>query len=523
MATCKYSDVEFTCKRPANEPHDNEHCIFHAPKDKKGISGKEFNHLISEQIEKKDCNFRGYIFPESIDFYILTKGKVFDKQVDFSFAKFEGEASDFCASFECVIFKERALFLEVQFNGDANFGNVQFNGDADFKKAKFSGNALFAITQFNGLTDFIRAQFNGDAIFLGTLFSGNANFGGTLFSGNALFKDFAIINTMTFIDTQFSNNTKFVLENPHFVFDKNKNAEPSAKIRFERIIFIPQLTYFENIQTDSYDIKTHLPFGLILFRYCNLTEVYFTKCNLSMISFYKSQFNAALFYSNSWDESRKNVICDELLYKYVRSQEDGGRLIGFRETYGIEDLDSYREIASLYCSFKNALDSIKNYSESGWFYFNEFEMKRRALWDEYKDKGKKWYSKLRELGYFILYSLYKVFMGYGEKPAWSFGWLLLSFTIFLITYLFVGLKINNAEMINYDLACKTPDFVSLISDMGISAIFFITRILPINYIPKQWQDITYEGWALIPFLNTLILIIFGVFIGVGLKRHFRRY
>lgn len=518
MAACKYSDGYSTCRRSANEPHDNEYCIFHAPKDKKGISGEEFERLIFEQVEGKNYNFKKYIFPESIDFNKLLKNGEFDKHVDFSGAQFNGDAG----------------FGDVQFRGDADFKGTTFNDYANFVGAHFILTTIFEEARFNGYTDFVQAHFKGDADFGGAHFILTTIFGGTHFykgasflrahfNGDVYFSDFSFKNTMTFIEAQFSENSKFVLASPHFLYQEKQSAEPSAKIEFEKIKFIPHLTYFENIKVDSYNIRSHLPFGLIIFRYCNLTDVYFTKCNLSMISFYKSQFNAALFYSNSWDESRKNVICDELLYKYVRSQEDGGRLIGFRETYRIEDLDSYTEIASLYCSFKNALDSIKNYSESGLFYFNEFEMKRKALWHECKDKQKKWYGKLRELGYFILYSLYRILMGYGEKPSWSFGWLFLSFTIFLMTYLFGGLKINDVKTINYDLAWKAPDFGSLFYDLGTAAIFFISRILPINYVPKQWQDITYDGWGLIPFANTLILILFIIFIGIGIKRHFRRF
>ena len=81
----------------------------------------------------------------------------------------------------------------------------------------------------------------------------------------------------------------------------------------------------------------------------------------------------------------------------------------------MEDLDSYNEIATLYRRFKTALDRTKDYADAGLFYFNELEMKRkhfRSLF-KWRNKFKKWGIKSN----YILYTLYKIFMGYWARPS----------------------------------------------------------------------------------------------------------
>jgi uncharacterized protein YjbI with pentapeptide repeats len=196
---CKYEG----CKEKPNSPHDNEYCIFHAPAGKKGISEREFNRLIFNQIDKKDYSFRGYIFPAGIDF---SKFKEFDKEVDFSHTKFEGKIGEGEYEDACVV------FTEVKFSGgNADFFGAQFlGGDAYFNGAEFSG----------GNTYFYGAQFSGgDAVFTGAKFSGgnadfneaqfsggNADFNGTQFSGgNAYFNETQFSGGYAdFTDAQFS-------------------------------------------------------------------------------------------------------------------------------------------------------------------------------------------------------------------------------------------------------------------------------------------------------------------------------
>jgi hypothetical protein len=99
-------------------------------------------------------------------------------------------------------------------------------------------------------------------------------------------------------------------------------------------------------------------------------------------------------------------------------------------------------------------------------------------------------------------------MGYGEKPFWSLVWLLFSgIIVFPIVHLFNGLQIRCMMINSYWDALK----------------YTISRFLPSTYLPEQWANIKSTGWGVVPFFNSIVLILFVIFIGIGLKRHFRRF
>jgi hypothetical protein len=56
-------------------------------------------------------------------------------------------------------------------------------------------------------------------------------------------------------------------------------------------------------------------------------------------------------------------------------------------------------------------------------------------------------------------------------------------------------------------------------------VFSVYRILPSSYIPYVRDFYVPPGfWGfIVPFFNTLILVILITFIAIGLKRHFRRF
>ena len=179
----------------------------------------------------------------------------------------------------------------------------------------------------------------------------------------------------------------------------------------------------------------------------------------------------------------------------------------------IEDL-KHREIAGIYRRMKTALDRTKDYQESGWFYFNEFETKRRGL----KIGPRK-----------TLYYLYKVFSGYGEKPLWSFIWFVVFAIVFSFIHLLSGLNTSMGN-INYDISFKWEAIKNVYSgvfwmDWLNSLVFTFYRLIPVSYMPSSESAITPVGldgmiWAL---LNTLVLILMITFVGIGLKRQFRRF
>ena len=111
LKICSYSN----CEKSVNSLFDEKHCLFHAPKDKKGIVVEVFNRLIFAQIKRKDFNFKGYVFPGEI---IFPKG-------------------------EEAPLKGNVKFRGAHFTGNVKFAGIQFSGYADFRETQFYGYADF--------------------------------------------------------------------------------------------------------------------------------------------------------------------------------------------------------------------------------------------------------------------------------------------------------------------------------------------------------------------------------------------
>ena len=203
MSICEYNG----CNKTIDLSHDDKLCHFHAPIDKKGISGEEFNERIFNQIYENDFIFEGYIFPAGIKFDNIE----FNKGVYFGNTIFLGAFKDtdqveYCATFRKVKFKSNVYFTGAKFSGGViSFLGAEFFGkNIYFLKTEFSGgSAYFTDAKFNkGNVNFIGAKFikgkvyfngaefaGGNVIFIGTEFTGaEANFRKTIFSYNLTFE-----------------------------------------------------------------------------------------------------------------------------------------------------------------------------------------------------------------------------------------------------------------------------------------------------------------------------------------------
>jgi len=482
MKTCKYqfSATAGDCKEQVNTSHNEEYCIFHAPKDKKGISVEEFNKLIFEKIKKKDFSFEGYVFPGDIDF----------QKVEFS---------------------KMANFYKVRFLGEVSFANAQFSGAASFYETQFSGYANFTDALFSRYARFANAQFSGEAHFCRTLFKGEqADFGLITLSGK-----------LVFASTKFYENCRFTFTEPRFDLQEDKQC----LLIFERIQFNPYLTYFENIKTPKDNQRADNTSIGVLFRYCQLKDVYFSNCHMSNFSFYKSSFDEARFISSIWGEkekeklvlgityTRKSIIFEESLFK--KKNDSSHANVNFSEEFNIKDLTKYEHIANLYSRMKTALDRTKNYQAGGGFFFNQLEMQRlhATTW------GRK-----------TAYYLYKIFAGYGEKPFWSLWWLIIFSALFAPLHLLNGLQVGGATPINYTFARNLEDLKSVFSwqfvgDFFTAFFYSLYRIIPVSYFPKTPTSMTPIGLydLLLSLFSTLVMILMLSFIIIGLKRRFRRF
>ncbi|MCD6160980.1 MAG: pentapeptide repeat-containing protein [candidate division Zixibacteria bacterium] len=517
------------CNEPVNSPHDNEYCVFHAPKDKKGITGEEFNKLIFKKLDRKDYNFRGYVFPIASNF----GNRRFEESADFACCEFNGDVNFAYAIFEDSVdftnlaFKGKALFTSSKFHDIVSFSNVKFEDLADFENSVFKNYAYFQKCKFKNKAIFDKAIFENIATFEEANFENNASFVLTQFNNHTVFHDIKIYREMEFRYIYIGDKCGFDFHNPKFLSN-------NILINFDNVRFNPFASYFGNIK---FDIKDK-PF--FIFRYCQLKDVFFTNNDMSLFSFYKSSYDEARLISCKWGKTndrilifpykRKNIIPEEsLLKELAKNITDEHQAAQFRDKYHINDLKNYKDISPLYRQMKTALDNSKDYQQAGLFYFNELEMKRRALEDDIensKPKRKifqrqpaKWfYQQFRKIfSKYIFYYLYKVFTGYGEKPLWSSIWFVVYIAVFTILNFCIGIKIGT----------KQEDEIIKYSDATIwdSLIFTLYRIIPTNYLPFKYTfDVPHNFWGLlIPFLNTAVLIIMFAFIVIGLKRHFRRF
>jgi uncharacterized protein YjbI with pentapeptide repeats len=574
---CQYEG----CDEPVNAPHHEFLCVFHGPVEKKGITVEEFNQLIWQRISSEGLNFRGFIFPGDIVF----RGKcrkvggpiVFPRDVDFSGAQFAGDA-DFRnvhferaatfnnatfsnhISFQETRFTRIARFIGARFDVSAYFGNAEFSQAAYFNKASmkevdFRGtqflreayfwktsveeDAYFETAKFKDLANFNAAEFTGRASFHATEFSGSCDFQdcqflssvtfkGAHFDLDVLFQDNHIGGKLIFEEISLGDTCRFYFKSPIFKLEQLKNTEERIMIIFMHVRFKPFYSFFEWIQEQNIQGKAERT--VFIFRYCDLKDVYFTNNDMTVFSFYKSSFDEARFISSRWSEEKDKIWFIPFRRKNIIPEENFLSCSLDKDEFKVGDLNGYEDVASLYRRMKTALDNTKDYQQASWFYFNEFEMKRRALKEEiesHPSKIRKIFSKI--LSKYFLYFSYKVFAGYGEKPLWSAIWFFIFSSLFAVAHMLNGIeKINgDAQDINYSIsqfisAANTAQFWN---DLLVSWFFALSRLIPANYVSSNVTKFYAIGdyGNLISFLNFAFLFIMATFIFIGLKRHFRRF
>lgn len=565
-----------SCQRTKTARRTTQFCVFHAPVADKGISFEAFANLIDEQFNKGDYNFEGYVFPSLADFH----EKTFDGDVNFRKAQFLGggvfkelsreglppeSPKSGCADFRKVVFKGSSDFTEAAFSGElADFSEAQFIGKAclfdhtcfktrraDFVKTVFAGEyAGFWHTDFwqtatsfidatfeNEEADFSHSAFGSVSFFMTHFRSLIVTFEKTRFDHVAKFAGVDVRCNLDFVDLQLSEHTRFEFQ---YVRVGNEGGLVPL-ILFKGIEFRAFCTFFEMLPArEEGRFLPPPPFPIFLFRFCQLKDVFFSENQLEFFSFYKSSFDEAHFVSSRWGEisdrvlgipfKRKCMIGDELLLRYSLvtpyDEPQWERLAAV----GVDQFRDYNEIAVLYRRFKTTLDNAKDYQRAGWLYFNEFEMKRLAIREEMSRSP--WYQELTERGRYLLYSLYRLVAGYGEKPLWSFVWICTATPMFAAIHLLSGLSVGTSSVMNYDISFKgvsnlldTGFLGRFLSDYGIALVFTIYRLIPVGYLPSGGLQIAPVGadgllWS---FLNSVVLILLATLTGIGLKRHFRRF
>jgi uncharacterized protein YjbI with pentapeptide repeats/energy-converting hydrogenase Eha subunit A len=202
--------------------------------------------------------FKDTVFHEGVNFYSVE----FNREADFREARFS------LANFS------KAKFLFADFNG------VTFSFKSSFVEAKFLSKADFREARFS-LANFMRATFS-EADFRRATFSELAVFEEVKFLGKALFDSATFLNTVSFVNADFSPN---ILE------------------------------------------KCLDPYSYISFRYTNFKKqekVLFVSCNMERVSFINTNIKRVRFGKAEWGDYR---IYDEKLLLLKGSKEERKKFI----------------------------------------------------------------------------------------------------------------------------------------------------------------------------------------------------
>lgn len=521
----------------------------------------EFNDHTSFKNVTFDCgipDFTKSIFRERTDFI----GTKFRNGVNFTetkFGEFEYELNEEPTSSnneKAIVFRPLLKTPEDEERSRVIlFENVQFEGNkTSFIKCEY----LNVLLSFEGNT------FQSKLIFRENYLYGVSNifFEKDYFYSDIEFIEFKFwhkckieIDFIDFSDRSFVTFENFAKGSPKDVtisnFNELEEKHKSNKfilIMFRNIKFPEHRTFFQKF--NDYDIINDN--FMICFRHSFLNNVYFTKNRMTMFSFYSSIFQSAIFTSNSWDfkidkllfiipYKRKSLIFEDHIFSNWEMKSDyellklsdsltskkKNSLLDWRNfsmKFFIEIGENFdrNEVANLYRILKVSLDKAKDYRQAGYFYFNEFEMNRLAL----KDKKGIW-----NIGKYFSYSIYKIISGYGEKPFWSSCWLCISIVIISILNLFSGFKFKTDEItetVNYNF---NFDYLSeclngsWIHDFKTSILYTLSRAIPTGYLPISKENFLIfnsEGFMLSIF-TTIWLLFLVIMVGVGVKRHFRRF
>ncbi len=217
-----------------------------------------FKQKLEEKLEKKDFNFRGYCFPEAINFYDIE----FVEYANFIGASFKN------ANFNGVVFQKDAVFAGASFQKDAYFEDAIFKNHAGFYKACFE-DAYFEGTIFQKDANFEYAAFQ-EASFSEATFQ-NAYFSEATFQ-NAYFYGAVIKEYIDFVTNRIE---EFDLQNTKFFFRGNITADLSKakfyRAHLENVAFI-DCTWPKEIYEEVHMKDEELSFKELETTYRNLKQ-----------------------------------------------------------------------------------------------------------------------------------------------------------------------------------------------------------------------------------------------------------
>lgn len=449
---CQYKSWDGTqiCKEAVWQGSAEGFCIFHDPSKEKNLN--LFRKKLDRKLKREDYNFRGYYFPESVDFV----DHIFAKGVDFEEAIFSSSAN-----FSNCTFSKRVNFAGTTFFDRANFLNTTFSEGAYFAGATFFGGGNFVGSTFSGGAYFAGATFFGGAFFSGTTFAGGAHFARVSFSGGAYFSGTTFFNRAGFARAAFSEEAEFMgavfSGDAHFL-----NATFHKWARFEEAEF-SDVTDFVRAQ------------------FLGDTSFWKTKFEKSV------DFQMAVFAKNA--SFLDTQFQDEINFEGSKFEQNTG-----------EDAMASALLERSYRNVKNALFQRGDYTAAGEFYYREMEARR---------------SQAKRVNK-VLMGMYKWLCGYGEKPyrmiLISLAVILVSAVLFLFNGIMVpaGRASASEKLIDYGILSLRLNW-QLLKDFVDCLYYSVVTFVPVgSSIAEPAGYISKMVTAGEGFLGIFLIILFAI-------------
>lgn len=336
MVCCKANKFGHWCEELPIVYTDNDskdYCLFHAPKEHKGLSIEAFKWEVHGLIQaaitaESKCDLSGTVFPGAIDF-----------QIDEDFDSFPAMV------FKGATFWGKADFSSAYFSGEANFENTTFFDEADFRYARFpkATKANFNSVHFSKLATFSAATFMENADFSNAIFEGYANFSATTFDGDAHFDD-----------AYFKNGAIF-----------------QGWPRFEKITFRSG-AFFKRVWSDNREIffrEVNFAAGSVSFLDTDLANFRFERCIWPQKIAGRSMFSS----------EDTEVFHDE-----IQADQDFVALPWKKRWSNTELPKRYAMVEDLYRQMKQQAKEKHNEPQASKWHYREKEMfRKKKMWRRY--------------------------------------------------------------------------------------------------------------------------------------------
>ncbi len=345
-----------TCTRPASE--SDGLCLQHSRNPSKNAT--EFWNSIQQQLDARNYNFDGYMFPSDADFSAIR----FDRQANFGRADFSGPVS-----FAKAQFCHQAYFSGANFSDSASFRGTRFGDDTssianstveERSASKEFPGTHFSYATFSGRTDFSSAIFSEEVHFFQAAFLDEVEFGGTEFQDTAIF-----------IRSKFSRPLQF--------YAKLHRGGYFVAIDFPFTVFLDlQISGFLSLS----DLQ-HVTFRSVDLSNCRLANARnLDKAEFDVVEWARWPPSSSPIEDDGKQQWWQNFAVSNRISGYLRGRPRLAVLDEIVARYGLQGA-TLEEAERVYRGLRASYESRKDHPRIGDFYFGEMEMRRLASSDNW--------------------------------------------------------------------------------------------------------------------------------------------